>query len=101
MGEDDLPSAERASAVMVGTVERWSSPPAVLLGAAVPKTAQNLLWEALASSHGNTLINCITGANEWAVDVGLKASLHIGQEGYLGISGMRLPAPSVPSGHFQ
>ncbi|MCJ0869559.1 GNAT family N-acetyltransferase [Streptomyces sp. AP-93] len=73
---------------------------AVLLAAAEPRTAQNLLWEALAASRGDTLVNCITTANHWAVDVGLAARLDIGQEGYLALRGMAEPAPYLASGHF-
>jgi GNAT superfamily N-acetyltransferase len=70
------------------------------LAAAHPETAQNLLWEALASSRGPTLVNCITTANTWAVDVGLAARLDLGQEGYLAFRGMMEPAPYLPNGHF-
>jgi hypothetical protein len=73
---------------------------AALLAARDVETAENLLWEALSSSSGETLVNCITTANEWAVDVGLAAGLAIGQEGYLGLRGMSSPAPYLPSGHF-
>jgi GNAT superfamily N-acetyltransferase len=72
----------------------------VLLAAADPETARKLLWESLASSPGETLVNCITPANEWAVDVGLAARLDIDQEGYIGTRGMAIPAPYLPSGHF-
>uniref|UniRef100_A0AAU2VE53 GNAT family N-acetyltransferase n=1 Tax=Streptomyces sp. NBC_00003 TaxID=2903608 RepID=A0AAU2VE53_9ACTN len=71
-----------------------------LLAAAHPETAQKLLWEALASSRGDTLVNCITTANEWALDVGLAARLDIGQEGYIAVRGMKDPAPYLASGHF-
>ncbi|WP_230993372.1 GNAT family N-acetyltransferase [Streptomyces endocoffeicus] len=73
---------------------------AALLAAAQPATAQDLLWEALAASGGDTLVNCITPANEWAVDVGLAARLDIGQEGYLALRAMPPPAPYLASGHF-
>lgn len=73
---------------------------AVLLAAAQPQTAQNLLWEALAASRGDTLVNCITTANHWAVDVGLAARLDIGQEGYLALRDMAEPACYLASGHF-
>ncbi|MFI0738568.1 GNAT family N-acetyltransferase [Streptomyces sp. NPDC021100] len=73
---------------------------ASLLAAAHPQTAQKLLWEALASSRGTTLVNCITTPNEWAVDVGLAARLDIGQEGYIAVRGMPVPAPYLASGHF-
>lgn len=71
-----------------------------LLAARRVDTARNLLWHALASAAGDTLINCITTANEWAVDVGLAARLEIGQEGYLAVRGMQPPAPYLASGHF-
>lgn len=73
---------------------------AVLLAAEREQTAQQLLWEALAASQGRTLVNCITTANQWAVDVGLAARLDIGQEGYLALRDMGEPAPYLASGHF-
>ncbi|MFD9635172.1 GNAT family N-acetyltransferase [Streptomyces violascens] len=73
---------------------------ASLLAAAHPETAQKLLWETLASSRGRTLVNCITTQNEWAIDVGLEARLDIGQEGYIAVRGMPVPAPYLASGHF-
>ncbi len=73
---------------------------ASLLAASDPGTAQQLLWEALASSQGSTLVNCITTPNEWAIDVGLAARLDIGQEGYIAVRGMPVPAPYLASGHF-
>jgi GNAT superfamily N-acetyltransferase len=71
-----------------------------LLAAASQETAQDLLWEALAASRGDTLVNCITAANQWAVDVGLAARLDIGQEGYVAVRGMPDPRPYLASGHF-
>ncbi len=73
---------------------------ASLLAAAHPETAQSLLWEALASARGRTLVNCITTPNQWAVDVGLAARLDIGQEGYIAVRDMPAPAPYLASGHF-
>lgn len=73
---------------------------ASLLAAAQPETAQRLLWEALASSQGDTLVNCITTPNEWAVDVGLAARLDIGQEGYIAVRDMPVPAPYLANGLF-
>lgn len=71
-----------------------------LLAAADEQTARALLWEALAASSGETLVNCITTANHWAIDVGLAARLDLGQEGYLALRAMREPAPYLASGHF-
>uniref|UniRef100_UPI002F90FBC7 GNAT family N-acetyltransferase n=1 Tax=Streptomyces antimycoticus TaxID=68175 RepID=UPI002F90FBC7 len=73
---------------------------ASLLAAAHPEVAQRLLWEALASSRGRTLVNCITAPNEWALDIGLTARLDIGQEGYIAVRDMPVPAPYLASGHF-
>jgi GNAT superfamily N-acetyltransferase len=73
---------------------------ATLLAAQSQATAESLLWESLASATGETLVNCITMANEWAVDVGLAARLDIGQEGYLALRGMPEPAPYLASGQF-
>ncbi|MDW4908574.1 hypothetical protein RB628_25355 [Streptomyces sp. ADMS] len=70
------------------------------MAAAHPGTAQRLLWEALASSRGRTLVNCITTPSQWAVDVGLAARLDIGQEGYIAVRDMPAPAPYLASGHF-
>jgi len=72
----------------------------LLLAAADHRTAGDLLWEALASAQADTLVNCITTPNEWAVDVGLAAGLHIGQEGYLAVRGMPPPAPYLADGHY-
>ncbi|MEV6561507.1 GNAT family N-acetyltransferase [Nocardia sp. NPDC051756] len=72
----------------------------ILLAAADQRTAEKLLWEALASTDGDTLVNCITTANEWAIDVGLAAGLRLGQEGYLAVRGMPTPAPYLASGQF-
>jgi GNAT superfamily N-acetyltransferase len=73
---------------------------AMLLAAGNEESASALLWDALASSQGDTLVNCITTANHWAVDVGLAARLDIGQEGYLALRGMSEPAPYLASGHY-
>lgn len=72
----------------------------ILLAAADQRTAENLLWEALAAADADTLVNCITTANEWAIDVGLAAGLRIGQEGYIAVRGMPTPAPYLASGQF-
>jgi GNAT superfamily N-acetyltransferase len=71
-----------------------------LLAADRPETAESLLWEALAATRGDTLVNCITTGNHWAVDVGLAARLDLGQEGYIAVRGMPEPAPYLASGHY-
>jgi ribosomal protein S18 acetylase RimI-like enzyme len=71
-----------------------------LLAAEDEETAKALLWAALAASTGETLVNCITTANHWAIDVGLTARLDIDQVGYLALRGLPEPAPYLASGSF-
>jgi GNAT superfamily N-acetyltransferase len=71
-----------------------------LLAAADEETGQQLLWETLAATDGETLVNCITTSNHWAIDAGLAARLDLGQVGYLAVRGMPAPAPYLASGHF-
>lgn len=71
-----------------------------LLAAADTATAGTLLWEALAATRAETLVNCVTTANHWAVDVGLAARLDLAQEGYLALRGMPEPAPYLASGYY-
>ena len=40
----------------------------------------------------------LTAANQWAIQVGMAARLELHQEGYLGLRGMKPPAPYVHSG---
>jgi ribosomal protein S18 acetylase RimI-like enzyme len=71
-----------------------------LLAATDEGTAKVLLWEALGASSGETLVNCVTTANHWAIDVGLAARLDLGQVGYLALRDLAEPAPYLASGHF-
>lgn len=71
-----------------------------LLAAGDVETAERLLWEALARTRGETLVNRITTANHWAMDVGLAARLDLGQEGYLALRGLPEPAPYLASGGY-
>jgi len=69
-----------------------------LLAATNRRTATRLLWEALARTTSTTPLGHITAANEWAIDVGMAARLDLQQEGYLGLRGMKPPAPYVHNG---
>jgi len=69
-----------------------------LLAATNRRTATRLLWEALARTTSTTPLGHITAANEWAIDVGMAARLDLHQEGYLGLRGMKPPAPYVHNG---
>ena len=66
-----------------------------LLGATNGRTAQRLLWEALAAHPpgSSVTVGNVTQANEWAVDVGLAARLSVSLSGYLALRGMRPPTP--------
>jgi hypothetical protein len=75
---------------------------AVLLAAQRPDTAQQLLWEVLASAPDGkaSVPPAVTAANQWALEVGFAARLDLGQDGYLALRGMATPAPYLPSGRF-
>jgi GNAT superfamily N-acetyltransferase len=69
-----------------------------LLAASNRRTAQRLLWAALADTEGRVLVPHLTAANQWAIDVGMAARLELHQTGYLGLRGMKPPAPYVHHG---
>ncbi|WP_028645774.1 GNAT family N-acetyltransferase [Nocardioides sp. URHA0020] len=69
-----------------------------LLAASNRRTATRLLWGALADGAEQVALHHVTGANQWVLDVGLAARLELHQEGYLGLRGMKLPAPYVHNG---
>lgn len=69
-----------------------------LLAASNRRTAARLLWAVLADTTGETVVPHLTAANEWAIDVGMVARLELHQEGYLGLRGMKPPAPYVHNG---
>ncbi len=69
-----------------------------LLAASNRRTATRLLWTVLADGPDETSIRHVTGANQWVLDVGLAARLRLDQEGYLGLRGMKPPAPYVHHG---
>ncbi len=73
-----------------------------LLAATSRRTATELLWEALASASPDAPfeVGHVTGANQWALDVGLAARLTLRTDGYLALRGMRPPTPYLPSPHF-
>jgi GNAT superfamily N-acetyltransferase len=72
----------------------------ILLAATNRRTAARLLWTALADAPADKDVNVfhITGANQWAIDVGMAARLELHQDGYLGLRGMKPPAPYVHDG---
>lgn len=89
---------DRPTASGYAYVDETGSP--ALLAATSRGTATTLLWEALAASPAGTPVKVahVTAANQWAVDVGLAARLSVHQSGYLGLRGMRPPAPYLHHG---
>ena len=69
-----------------------------LLAASNRRTATRLLWTALAEGPGTVTLAHVTGANQWALDVGLAARLALHQEGYLGLRGMKPPTAYLHHG---
>ena len=69
-----------------------------LLAATNRRTAGRLLWAALADAPEQTTISHVTAANQWVLDIGLAARLELHQDGYLGLRGMKPPAPYVHNG---
>ena len=69
-----------------------------LLAASNRRTASRLLWAALAEGTEETTVGHVTSANQWALDIGFAARLELHQEGYLGLRGMKPPAPYVHNG---
>ena len=53
---------------------------------------------ALAAAGERSTVSHVTGRQQWAVDVGLAARLELHQEGYLGLRGMKPPAPYLHHG---
>jgi GNAT superfamily N-acetyltransferase len=69
-----------------------------LLAATNRRTATRLLWVALAEGPEVATVPHVTAANQWVLDVAFAARLALHQEGYLGVRGMKPPAPYVHNG---
>lgn len=72
----------------------------VLLAASSRRTATDLLWESLALTPegADVEIGHVSAAQAWALDVAARARLGIYTSGYLGLRGMKTPAPYIPHG---
>ena len=68
------------------------------LAATDRRTAARLLWAALLTATGDAEVPHVTGANQWALQVGLAAGLTVRTEGYLGVRGMKPPTPYLHNG---
>lgn len=73
-----------------------------LLAATTPETAADLLWSCLAESGGSDVeVPWITGQQNWAVPVALKAGLSLAPAGPICTRGELGPlTPYLPSGPF-
>jgi hypothetical protein len=73
-----------------------------LLAATNRRTATDLLWEALAATSPDQVVEVphLSSVNEWAVDVGLAARLDLHTSGYLGLRHLKPPMPYLHSGRF-
>lgn len=71
-----------------------------LLAATSKRIAARLLREALARVPAGVeaRVEHLTAEQEWALDVGLELGLTPQTRGYLGLRGMRPPAPYLPDG---
>ena len=69
-----------------------------LLAASNRRTACRLMWAALAEGPEVATVPHLTGANQWALDVGFAARLELHSEGYLALHGMKPPSPYVHNG---
>ena len=69
-----------------------------LLAATNRRTASRLLWAVLADGGAQQRIGHVTGANAWAVEVGMAAGLDLHTEGYLGVRGLKPPTPYLHHG---
>lgn len=69
-----------------------------LLAASNRRTATRLMWTALAEGPELASVSHLTGANQWALDIGFAARLDLHQEGYLALRGMKPPSPYVHNG---
>ncbi|MFB6894293.1 GNAT family N-acetyltransferase [Kitasatospora sp. NPDC056327] len=71
-----------------------------LLAATSKRIATRLLREALARVPDGVeaRVEALTAEQEWALDVGLEVGLTVETRGFLGLRGMRPPAPYVPNG---
>lgn len=73
-----------------------------LLAATNRRTATDLLWESLAATSPDAVVEVphVTAANEWALDVGLSARLALSTQGFLGVRHSKPPVPYLHSGRF-
>ena len=82
----------------VGLRLRQRARPLALLAASNRRTATRLSGPRSPTDPEQVAVPHITGANQWALDVGFAARLELHQDGFLGLRGMKPPAPYVHNG---
>jgi GNAT superfamily N-acetyltransferase len=70
----------------------------VLLAASNRRTAEKLLWSAIAEGPPEQEIRHVTAANDWAVTVGTAARLELRTQGYLALRALRPPTTYLHHG---
>ncbi|MBA0050256.1 N-acetyltransferase [Streptomyces sp. AJS327] len=73
-----------------------------LLAATSRRVATRVLSSALLRLPEGTEVTVgrLTAEQQWALDVGFAAGLTLAPDGFVGVRGMRAPAPYIPSGAF-
>jgi GNAT superfamily N-acetyltransferase len=90
-----LRAGDRGFAVVSAEGQVWG------LVARDEDTAGALLWSALAHAEATTRVRWITGAQQWAISVLVRAGLRITAYGALCVRGVPGPlAPFLPTGPF-
>ncbi len=69
-----------------------------LLAASTRRTAERLLWSAIADGPAEQGIGHVTAANDWAIAVGTAARLELRTSGYLALRGLKPPTTYLHNG---
>ncbi|MDO9455828.1 GNAT family N-acetyltransferase [Nocardioides sp.] len=69
-----------------------------LLAATNRRTAEKLLWSAIADGPDEQTVSHVTAANDWAIAVGTAARLDLRTSGYLALRGLRPPTTYLHNG---
>ncbi|MCW2815360.1 MAG: Acetyltransferase family protein [Nocardioides sp.] len=70
----------------------------VLLAAENRRTAERLLWAAIADGPAEQSIGHVTAANDWAITVGTAARLELRTSGFLALRGLKPPTTYLHHG---
>lgn len=70
----------------------------MLLAATNRRTAEKLLWSAIADGPAEQSVRHVTAANDWAIDVGTAARLSLRTAGFLALRGLKPPTTYLHNG---